>query len=116
MSVYAQLLSTANRLIKRYGVEYTFTRENSSVYNPDTGKSGIDEPSSYTAYAVVTNNVIGTQASTTNSDDDIILIAVAADYKNNDSVMVEGVRYTIQRTEPIKPGNTKLAQYVFLEK
>ena len=116
MSEYSGFLSTANTLIKRYGVKYTFSRVVASDYNPDLGKNGNTETLTYDAFAVVDNTVIGAQAETTNSDVDIRLIAQAADYKVNDSVDIMGVRYTISRTDPIKPGDLNVAQWVYLQK
>ena len=116
MSHYSGLLSTANRLLERYGVKYTFTRVTSSDYNPDLGKNGNTETLTYDAFAVIDTNVVGSQAETTNSDVDIRLIAQAADYKNNDTVDIDGVRFRIARTDPIKPGDLKVAQWVYLEK
>lgn len=113
---YQRLLKTANRLIKKSGVEHTFIRDAMGLYNPDLGTPRLNTQTTYSAYAVIDDENIGAQGDSTAKDYDIRMIAQAAPYEVNDTVTVNGVKMHITSTKPIKPGDTKLAQYVFLQK
>lgn len=117
MTIYARLEKTAYKLIKKYGTLNTFTRKIAGGYDPQCGKARLVSSSTYTAYIVKDQNMIksiGTEELSKRGD--MRLIATAADYEKNDTLLINGVQYSIIDYEPINPGPKVVAVWLFVER
>jgi len=112
---YDRLNSTADRLIAKFGKQYTFTTETLGDYDNAT-RSRPSTTSTYTAKAVVTSISKSDRSEFALKEDDIGLIAESADYKRGDTVTVNGEIAKVYRKRPINPAGTEVAVNVFLRK
>lgn len=115
MSVYANLKQTADKLIDKFGIEYTFFANQSDAYDPICGTRELNTDSTYTAKAVAYPIDVNSATTSQNIDADVTLIAVAGPYQKNDRVDYDGRIYSIMGMQPITPGDTNCCTYLYLQ-
>ena len=116
MSVYSRLLSTADRLIAKYGVQYTFTTTVQGAYDPATGSPGSTTSTTYTADCVRDEYSTFEKNNASVEVNDIKMIGEVAPYILDDTVTIDSDVYRIVSIDPIKPGPTVLAYMLQLRK
>jgi len=103
---YARTKATADRLIKRFGSELTFSRETGETFDPATGTT-TSTTSTFTADVVWTefrkDEIDGTLVQRGDAR-----LLVAGDPQIDDRVTKDGEEYRIIATEPLKPADTQL--------
>jgi len=113
---YDEMLMVSNELITEFGVQYSFSRKTMGKYNVEIGRPELEQLSIYKVYAVIDTEKQAMRQDSNATDSDLIMIAMAADYKNGDTVEIDGQNYTVMRFNPIRPGGTGVATWVYLNK
>lgn len=111
MSFYENLRDgTANKLITKYGREFTFTRVTKGAYDPATGNTSGDTSVSFSSTAVKSDFSAYERNDSSIKIDDVRLIALASGaFLVDDFVTIEGEEYRLIRVDPIKPGSIVVA-------
>jgi len=105
---YAPLEKTAERLIKKFGAEYTFTRTTKGAYDPATGTTS-DTTSTFTKSGVLfdySDSDIGDQ---TILAGDRRLLAEAHTYEVGDTLVVDGSTFRVVSISNNQPAGTLLS-------
>lgn len=117
MSLYDRLYKTATKLIKKYGTVNTFNRVQAGAYDPLCGKPRLNNDTTYSASIVKSMDMVQTQPNhDLVSKADLTVIATASSFEKNDTVLIDGVKYSIIDYEPIYPGDKVLAVWLFLRR
>jgi len=100
---YIKTKSTADRLIKNFGSELTFSRETGESFDPATG-TVTSTTTTYTA------DVVWTDFSKDEIDGTLVQrgdarLLVAGEPEIDDRVTKDGAEYRIIDTNPLKPGD-----------
>lgn len=105
---YSSLLSTAGRLITRFGVNYTFTRTTAGSYSAATGTTS-DSSSTYQKYGVFSKIQSTERLDNTVLQVDKEILAEAYTYEIGDTVSISSKVYRLVNIENIQKGDTLLA-------
>ncbi len=103
---YQPIQSRATSLIKRFGREYTFTRETDTAYDPASGDST-------SATATYTSSLVWLNFNRSEIDGDSVRAGDAAPIMESanapmqgDTLIHQGVKWRIERVETVEPGDT----------
>ena len=99
---YAQLESTAQKLLQNFGQQLTFTRTAHGTYDPDTGQTTTTE-STYQKFGCVFDYTDTERADETIEQGDRRVLAEAHDYQVNDKVDINGETYRVISVSENRP-------------
>jgi uncharacterized Zn finger protein len=105
---YTPLSDSADRLIKRFGKSYTFTRTAKGTYDPATGTT-TDTTSTFTKFACVFNYSESEVNGEAVLQSDRRLLAQAHTYQVGDTVVVDGETFRVISIAPTQPSDTAMA-------
>lgn len=113
MEFYAKMQATANRLLKGKGQSITLTRQTAGDYNTATGTAAVTT-TTQAAYGAMfeygDKNIDGVLIQ--EGDKQLLLSALNSAGTAlvapalNDTVLIDGVTYTITRIKPLSPAGT----------
>jgi len=105
--LYANLAKTAARLLAKYGVQRTFTRETEDSFNPVTGVRAVTE-STYSGKAAVfdynNSEIDGERVQA--KDKRVLLEAVSTAPIIGDSVSIDSADHSVLHVKKIAPAGT----------
>lgn len=107
MTIYTTLKNTADRLTKKFGVKYTFTRYTDTGYSTTTG-AVTRTTTTYTSYCVKQDYTQSERASEAIQEGDVRLIAQDATFAIGDTVTIDSDVYKIVNFVQSKPGSTSI--------
>jgi len=105
---YAPLKKTADALIQKFGVEYTFTRATKGAYNPATGTAS-ESTSTFTKFGILFDYSDRDNAGQAILAGDRRLLAEAHSYEVGDTLVVDGQTYRVVSVSASQPASTMLS-------
>lgn len=107
---YKAKADSASRMLKKFGIQRTFTRKGEGVYDPITGKETGVSTTDFPVFCVVfdytsKNAGNGTIEGTTIKTGDKRVIIEAQDYKpqSGDTTVIDGDIYTVKTFTSLSP-------------
>lgn len=115
MSFYTKSKLTTTRLLSRYGAKYQVYRKGKvSIVN---GKEVVTESVSFTAIGIKTNyNPIEIDGTVIQSGDIQMVFSADAELNINDLVTIDGEKWLIKQTNPVKPADILICYKAQLRK
>lgn len=114
MSIYTSLKTTADRLIAKYGVSYTFT--NTAKGARDSNGQPSEVVTTYDVIGVIDNYSIIERTNESIRTGDVKMIATYASFLIGDTVIIDTIKYRVVNVLPIKPGAVGVAQQLQLRR
>lgn len=105
---YARIKTKTQKLIKKFGQSYTFTRTTVGAFNPSTGNTS-NTTSTYDKQACIFDYSDRDRVDGVILQGDKRLLCEGYDYAVGDSVVIDGDTYTVLNVSHIAPGDTKVA-------
>ena len=114
-TLYDRSLSTASKLLAKYGAKYQVYRKGKvSIVN---GKEVVTESVSFTATGIKTNyNPIEIDSTVIQSGDIQMVFSADTELAINDLVTIDGEKYLIKQPNPVKPADILICYKAQLRK
>jgi hypothetical protein len=121
VTVYTRPISTAQRLLTKYGATAVLTRTVSGDYDPDTGTTGADTVTTYTGVAFREQYSLREIDGTLVKRGDVRLIigpkqadgtVMPVPATTTDTVLFDGTTYLVVGSDPFKPADESVLLYV----
>lgn len=105
---YTRIKAKTQKLIKKFGAEYTFSRVSQGSFDPTTGKT-TNTTSTYSKQACIFDYNDADRADGVVQQGDRRLLAEGHTYENGDTVVIDGDTYTIINVSFTAPGGEVVA-------
>jgi hypothetical protein len=121
MTVYTRAIATAQRMIRKWGLQVTLTRTTPGAYDPATGSTGAASTATYSGFAFRENFALRDIDGTLIKHGDVRLLiapmqadgtAMPVPQTATDVLTFDGTSYTVVGPDPFKPANESVFFYV----
>lgn len=100
--MFEGLTASSEKLIKKFGRQYTFTRETNGDFNTDTLTPSVVKKS-YKSYFIIGETEKGERQDSAVKTGDLKVTATVADFSVGDKVTIGKTEYRIVLVNPVQP-------------